>query len=89
MKPTVTLHSNVWTRNGHGGPTEETDYSIWLNNFRMRGFSTHGNMSEGYWGRDAYKKAKGYADRVAAELGVPVTRSRMKDFPILSKKRKP
>lgn len=75
---TVTLRRKEWTRLGHGGQRRETDYSIWLGNLRLRGFSTHGNMDEGYWGTSAKPNAEAYAKAVADELGVQVLRVKVK-----------
>lgn len=75
----VVLRSRNWSRQGHGGKSEETDYTVWLNDVRLRGYSTHGNMSEGYWGRDASKHAWEYAKAVATTLDTQVIRVRDKE----------
>lgn len=77
--PQVTLRSRSWTRQGHGGLSTETNYEIYLNDVRLRGFSTHGDMSEGYWGSSAERHAREYAEAVSKTLGVSVLRVRMKD----------
>jgi hypothetical protein len=62
----VTAHE--WEKMGHGGPSKETNYEVLLNGHRLRGFSTHGNMAEGYWGSAAKTMAEKYADTVRAAL---------------------
>lgn len=74
----VTLRSRTSEILGHGGRREVTDYEIFLNNARLRGFSTHGNMSEGYWGASAEREATKYAQAVATTLGLQVIRVRIK-----------
>ena len=76
--PQVSLRSRSWRRKGHGGTSTETDYEIYLNDVRLRGFSTHGDMSEGYWGSSAERHAREYAGAVAHTLGVNVLRVKLK-----------
>lgn len=78
VMPTVFLTRHRWTRSGHGGRVTETDYAIYLNDVRLRGYSTHGDMSEGYWGSGAKKAAVEYAAKVAGTLGVQVITARLK-----------
>lgn len=75
---TVQLRSRTWVRKGHGGLSKETDYEIYLNNIRLRGFSTHGDMTEGYWGARAHREACSYAADVAEAIGVQVLRVKVK-----------
>ena len=74
----VFLVERHWERKGHGGLSKETDYEIFLNKMRLRGFSTHGNMTEGYWGYRAKPCAEAYAAEVAAAAGCRVLRVRSK-----------
>lgn len=78
-KPSVFLYSRKWTKKGHGGFVQVTDYEIYLNKLRVCGFSTHGDMIEGYWGSRAGPAAVEYAKAIAHELGVSVIRVRSKD----------
>lgn len=74
LEPTVTLYEYSYRRFGHGAASKEIDYTVYLNNVRLRGFSTHGNMQEGYWGASAKHHALEYANRIAATLGVELLR---------------
>ena len=74
----VQIRVSTWTRKGHGGLSTVADYEIFLNDVRLRGFSTHGDMTEGYWGAKAESKAVEYASAVAKTLGVQVLRVRSK-----------
>lgn len=76
--PQVTLVSHSGTMMSHGGTKTVTSYEIFLNNVRLRGYSTHGNMEEGYWGVAAHRLAREYAEAVAATLGVRVIRARVR-----------
>lgn len=67
----VEVTAREWERQGHGGTSKETDYAILLNGHRLRGYSTHGNMQEGYWGSAAKTEAEKYAAGVRAALGLP------------------
>ena len=79
--PTVTLLRSCYTVFGHFGPKRDTHYEIYLNDVRLRGFSEHGNMEEGFWGYQARFKAEEYANKVAETLGVQVVRARVKEKP--------
>lgn len=75
----VTLVESCYgTTLGHTGAKKHTSYEIYLNDVRLRGFSTQGNMQEGYWGDRAGKLAEDYAKAVACTLGVEVTKARRK-----------
>ena len=76
--PQVTLRVRYWERLGHGGLSKEANYEIFLGDTRLRGFSTHGDMTEGYWGTSAKKNAEIYSSNVAKELGTQVVRVRYK-----------
>ena len=83
--PTVTLLVERYTVGGHLGSKAVTNYEIYLNDVRLRGFSTHGNMAEGFWGCDAQPQAEKYANAVARTLGVRVVRARTKEKPSAKK----
>lgn len=74
----VFLVERHWERQGYGGRSKETDYEIFLGSMRLRGFSTHGNMEEGYWGTSARPKALAYAADVAKVAGCRVFTARSK-----------
>ena len=78
IQPAVFLVEEAYFCKGHLGEKKVVDFTIYLNQFRLRGFSTHGNMSEGYWSTSAEPTAKAYAEDVANALGVPVTRVKAK-----------
>lgn len=78
--PSVKLVITEYRIRGHVGSSKVTDYEIFLNDVRLRGFSTHGNMNEGYWGSEARKKGVDYAQAVAATLGVQVVRVRASKY---------
>lgn len=69
-KPKVLLRATKWRSHGHGGDSEDVDYEIFLNDVRLRGYSTHGSMEEGYWGYRAQGIATKYAEDVAKTLNV-------------------
>ena len=77
-QPTVVLVVSTYETLSHTGMHRNTDYEIYLNDVRLRGFSTHGNMEEGYWGTEAKKVATTYANRVAKALGVNVLKAKRK-----------
>lgn len=77
-QPSVFLIKQTYKVSGHCGTKPVEDYVIYLNHVRLRNFSTHGNMSEGYWGTSAEPIAKTYAKAVADSLGVRVTRVKVK-----------
>ena len=83
--PTVTLLVERYTVGGHFGPKKVVGYEIYLNDVRLRGFSEHGNMEEGFWGYEARPKAEEYANKVAEALGVQVVRARVKEKPSAKK----
>lgn len=60
---------------GHVGRKMVTDYDVYLGAMRLRGFSTHGNMQEGYWGHTAKPNAEAYAEEVAKAAGLKVYRA--------------
>lgn len=76
--PTVKLVRTDSESLGHCGVRKVESYEIFLNEVRLRGFSSHGNMWEGHWGSDAKPKAEDYAKAVADTLGVQVVRVRNK-----------
>lgn len=76
--PTVQIISSTWMRKGHVGESKVFVYEVFLNDVRLRVFSTDGNMTDGYWGSSAEPMAKAYANKVADTLGVQVIRGRMK-----------
>lgn len=59
-------------RSGHLGPSWVHDYNIFIGKFIVRSFSTHGSMSEGYWGGSAKTYSRKYAELVAKEIGCKV-----------------
>lgn len=63
-----------WERRGHGGVRSETNFVIYLNGFRCRGYSSYGNMVEGYWGTTerACKEAEAYAAGLAKATGAVI-----------------
>jgi hypothetical protein len=69
---TVFIEALEWTRKGHGGASQETDYTVFINECPLRMFSTHGNMHEGYWGSNAKEAAESYAHNVAEAIGCEV-----------------
>lgn len=74
----VFLVSHDWTQKGHGGVSNETDYEVFLGRMRLRGYSTHGNMEEGYWGSSAKAHAERYAAEVAEACRCRVFRAKRK-----------
>lgn len=76
MSAAVFIVERHWDRKGHGGHSRETDYDIYLNRIRLRGFSTHGDMQEGYWGNRAQPMADEYAANVASAIGAKVYRAK-------------
>lgn len=67
----VKIIFSKWSRRGHCGVTEETEYNVFLNQALLATFDTHGSMQTGYW-QDAKKSATEYAEKVAGVLGVEV-----------------
>lgn len=74
----VFLVENIYFCDGYMGRKKVVDYTIYLSHARLRGFSTHGVMNEGYLGRSVETTAKAYAKEVADALGVPVIRVKVK-----------
>lgn len=79
MTNVVKIVSKPWSARGHGGEQKIVDYTIFLNDVKLRMFSTHGNMQEGYWGASARMEAAKYALAVAETLGVEVQHERYKE----------
>ncbi len=75
MQPTVTIRSTTYSVKTHLGSKKQTNYEIFLNDVRLRGFSTGGNMTEGYWGNRAHDEARKYAEAVASTLQTSVIRT--------------
>jgi hypothetical protein len=69
-RPQVCIHTRRWERRGHGGLSAECDHTVFVNHQKIRTFSTHGSMDEGYWGAKAGQVAQGYAIAVAKALGL-------------------
>lgn len=75
----VFIVSRHWERRGHGGLSKETDFSVHINRFLLRRFSTHGSMEEGYWGSSAESAAIEYANQLATSLGAKVYRAKYRE----------
>jgi len=72
MTAKVEVRCRHWVRTAWGQIVREVDCRIYLNGTHLRTFSTHGDMAEGYWGREAENKARRYANSVARVLGTVV-----------------
>lgn len=71
LAPVVAIEVREWKRGGHGGQSNEIDYTVTINGHRLRCFSTHGSMDEGYWGASAKSKAEEYAEGVRKAISNP------------------
>jgi hypothetical protein len=81
----IVIMRKDWERRGIGGRRAEADFTVYVasekGSFRCRGYSSHGDMAEGYWGSitRASQMAEQYAAGLASTLGISIKRARYKD----------
>ena len=68
MNIELKIEKRTWIRRGHGGYSTEADYTVSINGAVLRTFSTHGSMTEGYWGNRAAGASMEYATGISKAL---------------------